>query len=194
MTRCTTTSARCANAARERRERDASPTGQNALASASASKGGDGTLSSSAASERSVLAVSHSRARARARAQASPHPLYLCGVGVSFPRDTSSSCPFHKLQSYARAPGMQCRGNHYGNFSTVADAVAACSVDANCGGVYDHQCDSTAGDVYLCPKADAYEYEHIDSLSYSEPATANSPRGSCMCVLVSFSLRPAAES
>ena len=34
-----------------------------------------------------------------------------------------------------------------------------CFLLCGCGGVYDHQCDGSVGDVHLCPKAESYEYE-----------------------------------
>ena len=59
--------------------------------------------------------------------------------------------------------GLHCYGMHYGHYDTVKEAVSACSADPNCGAVYDHQCDSSAHDIYLCPKDLLYRYQQEES-------------------------------
>ena len=110
----------------------------------------------------------------------SPHPLYLCGQLVSFEPTAAGSCAFRRLQTYRRVQGAHCKGDHYGRYPDVAAAVQACSQDANCGGVYDHQCDNSAADIFLCPKHVAYQYESVGSMSYLAPGRSASLRGSCV--------------
>ena len=114
----------------------------------------------------------------------SPHPLYLCSRALGFemrgPPHNETHCAFHRLGYYHRAYGMHCNGAHYGAYPSVEAAVQACSVDPGCGAVYDHQCDSSTGDVYLCPKETMYAYEHETSLTYAPPHQDRSMRGSCL--------------
>ena len=106
----------------------------------------------------------------------SPRPLYLCPISVSFEDDLAIECPYRKVKTYLKSYGMHCRGQHYGNFSSVARAVAACNADESCGGVYDHQCDSGSGDVYLCPKQMSYSYGSQDAPAYVPPPRERSMR------------------
>ena len=97
--------------------------------------------------------------------------------------------------------GAHCLGEHYGRYSSVKEAVLACSIDPECGAVYDQQCDgrlplpltattaaaaaaaaaapATAPDIYLCPKRQSYEYER-EGFEYTAPLHAASHRGSCL--------------
>ena len=101
--------------------------------------------------------------------------------------------------------GAHCLGEHYGSFSSVKDAVLACSLDPECGAVYDQQCDgrlplpltasaaataaataaaaaaaaAAAPDISLCPKRESYEYER-EGFEYTAPLHAASHRGSCL--------------
>ena len=54
-------------------------------------------------------------------------------------------------QLYNKLENKYCHGTVMeGNYSSVQDAKAACSLDSNCEGVYDDGCDESLNDVYLC--------------------------------------------
>ena len=113
-----------------------------------------------------------------------PYPLYLCPLTLSYADDAATpGCPFLKIESFDRVEGVHCLGKQYGSYSSVQQAVAACSNDPNCGAVYDHQCDGSGGDVYLCPKRSDFVYEaegFLSDAAYEVPTHAPSGRGSCI--------------
>ena len=109
-----------------------------------------------------------------------PHRLLLCPVDVSFAEAAlAAGCSFRKIESFDKVSGAHCLGEHYGHFSSVRDAVLACSLDPECGAVYDQQCDGSGADVYLCPKRESYQYER-EGFEYATPLHAASGRGSCL--------------
>ena len=61
-----------------------------------------------------------------------------------------------------------CWGDKYGNYDSVEDAKAACSLDPNCQSVYDRDCDDSTNDVYLCPLGSSYE-NSSSSCIYDRP-------------------------
>ena len=54
-------------------------------------------------------------------------------------------------EPYMKLDDKECWTKKYKQFSTVQLAKDACSADSNCKGVYDHECDAGAKDIYLCP-------------------------------------------
>ena len=111
----------------------------------------------------------------------SPHPLYPLHDLRDFERRfiARSGCPFRKLQMYRKAYGLDCRGQHYGAFTTLTEATRACSLDDSCGSVYDHRCDA-GSEIHLCPKQAAYAYHAEAAIEYRLPAQELSARGSCL--------------
>jgi len=69
---------------------------------------------------------------------------------------SSSSLKIHPEKDmpdepYTKLDDKECWTKKYKQFSTVQLAKDACSADSNCKGVYDHECDAGAKDIYLCP-------------------------------------------
>ena len=51
---------------------------------------------------------------------------------------------------FIRLELKHCSEDKYGDYSTLEGAQSACTVDSNCQGVYDDDCDGL-GSHYLCP-------------------------------------------
>ena len=58
--------------------------------------------------------------------------------------------------TYTRLANKHCSGVKYNSYSTQLAGKEACSLDSNCAGVYDQDCDESADDVYLCPVGTAF--------------------------------------
>jgi len=85
--------------------------------------------------------------------------VYLCKVGYTpLP---GKSCLFKKANSisesgmsYAKINNKHCYNQSFNkdvhNYSSVAEAKKYCDTDSTCGGVYDNDCISKPGEIYLC--------------------------------------------
>ena len=64
---------------------------------------------------------------------------------------------FYTGVAYTKLEAKHCYGVRYGRYATIEAAQNACTIDINCQGVYDFDCDAGAYDIYLCPKTAAYQ-------------------------------------
>ena len=76
---------------------------------------------------------------------------------------------------YSKLLGKSCYPDRYGRFSTMQSAMAACSADGNCQGVYDKGCNVGANDIFLCPTSATYRdssrsciYQNNENGKYSK--------------------------
>ena len=60
-----------------------------------------------------------------------------------------------------------CMGT-YGNYSSLSEAISACTLDDSCGKVYSSRCDSSGG-FQLCSGRSQQRISHINSCLYIKP-------------------------
>ena len=60
-----------------------------------------------------------------------------------------------------------CMGS-YGNYSSLSEAISACTLDGSCGKVYSYRCDSGGG-FQLCSGKSQKRISYINSCLYIKP-------------------------
>ena len=72
-----------------------------------------------------------------------------------------------KTLKFEKQNEAHCMGT-YGNYSTLSEAVSACTLDDSCGKIYSYMCDSGGG-FQLCPVRSQHRTSHVNSCLYIKP-------------------------
>ena len=68
---------------------------------------------------------------------------------------------------YEKQNEAHCMGT-YGNYSSLSEAISACTLDDSCGKVYSSRCDSSGG-FQLCSVRSQQRISQINSCLYIKP-------------------------